>query len=255
MSQDGFLDFGIGAGDDNVGKKNRKFTAEGGRTYRTSFCWFSFLNEETKVWNDDLGYDAEGNPNAESRIRFTGCERIFVKGVGFVLYKGPAYAKYNEQPKQHVATVICNWPTNKDGELEVSTFAAGKGWQVMPFIMSTDKYETIKKGAKRFSLKDFDLSMACPEGGTEYQKLTFTPEPDSLLTKIRASDKPAMRAMYQAIIKDARACAAGIQRELARDLSIAQIDQLLGGESSPTGGSGGAGHAAKDVDGLLNDIL
>ena len=259
MGNEGFFYFFIGSGDEEVGKKAKRFTAENNTAYRATFCWYSVKTE--KGWDDAAAFDKEGKlvppvfndegkQTAGAQVRFTGCERIYLKGVGNFLYKSPAYAEFG-QPKQYVATIIVVWPTDKEGDLDVAAFSKGKGYAVMPWIFSTDKYNAIKKSAKRFSLMDHDMTMACPENGAEYQKLTFTPETANLLRKLMSSEKPEANAIAAKILADVKALAMNINRELAQDLTIEQIREKLGGGSSPTGT---ANHAAKDVDDLLGDL-
>jgi hypothetical protein len=246
---DGFLDFSIGDGDDKVGQRAKRFKAEGGRTYRATFCWLSV--KTAAGWDDEAAIDADGNLHPEAQIRFTGCERVYKEGVGYFLYKGPAYAQFG-QPKQSVATLICVWPTDKEGDLDAASFANGKGWAVQPWIFSTDKYNNIKKSHKRFSLLEHDLAMSCPPDGGQYQKLTFTPENESLFRKLLSSDKPQFKAVAMKILAEARAHAQNIHAEMARDMTIDQIREAMGEEvDTPTGSS----HAAKDVEDLLNDVL
>ena len=247
---DGFLDFSIGDGDDKVGKTAKRFKAEGGRTYRATFCWFSVKTEDG--WDDELALDDEGKLHPDAQIRFTGCERVYKEGLGYFLYKGPAYAQFG-QPKQAVATLICVWPTDKEGDLDAASFANGKGHTVQPWIFSTDKYNNIKQSHKRFSLLEHDLAMSCPPDGAQFQKLTFTPENESLFRKLLASEKPQFKEVAMQILKDARALAQTIHNEMARDYTIDQIREKLGEEvDTPTGGGS---HAAKDVEDLLNDVL
>jgi len=247
---DGFLDFSIGEGDEEVGKRAKRFKAEGGRTYRATFCWFSV--KTATGWDDELAIDEKGNLHSDAQIRFTGCERGYVEGVGYFLYNGPAYAEFG-QPKQAVATILCVWPTDKEGDLDAASFANGKGYAVQPWIFSTDKYNNIKKAHKRFDLLDHDLAMSCPADGGQYQKLTFTPENESLFRKLLSSEKPQFKSVAMQILKSARAIGATIHAEMAREMTIDQIREKMGAEvSTPTGATT---HAAKDVEDLLNDVL
>jgi len=263
MSDDGFIDFSTGVGDDDVGKKATRFIAKDSTTYRASFMWHSVAldadgNEivpgdtTTKVasWDDDRAFDAEGNLTPNVQIRYTGCERIYKAGVGYVLYGGPAFAQFGK-PRQAVATAICLWPTDDQGELNVAKFKSGKGWSVVPWVFSPDKYKDIKAKDKRFSLINHDLSLACPENGAEYQKLSFTPEGESLFQKLLASDKPEYKAVVKKILADVKGVTASIRDELARKMTVDEIREKLGETpGTPTGS-----HGAKDVDALLDDVL
>lgn len=237
----GFLDFTIGEGDSRIGKKTKRFKAESDTTYRVSFVWYTKLDEN-------------GLPNKDSNPKFTGCERIYKNGVGYVLIKdtnrNAMIELLKSQPKQAVATIVCVWPTNKDGDLDAGSFKAGKGWEVSPWIFSADKYKEIVRNHKRFPLTKHDLSMSCSDA--QFQKLTFTPEGDNLLAKLLASEKPEYIAVAKEILSDVERCAEGIHRDLARDLSVDDVREALGETiESPTGSD----HSATDVDDMLDDIL
>jgi hypothetical protein len=245
---DGFLDFSMDSGDDTIGKKSTRFKAESDRTYRVTFCWFSVHGADG--WDDNAAFNKDGTLNPDATIRYTGCERIYKPGVGYFLYKGPAYAQFGT-PKQNIATILVVWPTDKDGDLDATSFKAGKGWKVQPWVFSGDKYNTIKKSNKRFPLLGHDLAMSCTDA--QYQKMTFSPEGENLLQKMLESDKPEIKATLAKILSDIKSVAANINRDLARDLTVDQIKEALGEEvDSPTGGSN---HASQNVDDLLDGVL
>lgn len=236
----GFMDFSIGSGDDRIGKKATRFKPEAGRTYRVSLAWFK-----------DVGED--GVPSTDpSNLRFTGCERIYKPGVGYFLYKGPAYAEFG-QPKQSVATVMVIWPTDKNGDLDAASFKAGTGYQVMPWIFSPDKYKDIGRIHNKFSLLEHDLSMTCTDA--TYHKMTFTPENNNLLFKLLGQEGQ-LREAADRIMAEAKTIADGIHRELARDLTVDEIREKLGGEAeTPVNGGGAVANTSKEVDNLLDGLL
>ena len=236
---DGFNDFSFGSGDDSIGKRSKRFKGETGRTYRVSFVWFTDT-------------DSDGVPTADTNIKFTGCERVYKQGVGYVLIENSNRAAMlsllGEQPKQQIATVICVWPCDKDGELDLASFKAGKGWKVQPWTFSPDKYRTIGQNHKRFPLTKHDLSMLCSDG--QYQKMTFTPEGESLLHKYLNAKNEDLQAVGRKILAEARSVAENIHGELARKFTLDEVREKLGGEpSSPTGN-----HSDKNVDELLDGI-
>ena len=237
---DGYLNFTIGEGDSRIGKKTTRFKAESNTTYRVSFVWFTDTDEN-------------GLPTENASPKFTGCERIYKQGVGYVLIKDSNRTAMLDllkaPPKQAVATIICIWPTNKDGDLDTASFKSGKGWTVSPWVFSPDKYKEIGRNHKRFPLTKHDLSMACSDA--QFQKLTFTPEGENLFAKLMNSDKAEHKAVAAQIAADVAQVAGNINRDLARDLSIDDVREALGETlDSPTGS-----HSATDVDDMLNDIL
>jgi len=256
MSDEGFLDFGMGVGDDNIGKRAKNFKVKDGVAYRISFCWFSVLKEGAdgqKFWDDDAAWDKEGNLVADAQVRFAGCRRIYLKGVGNILYKSNTYAQFGK-PKDAIGTILCVWPTDDEGDLDAAKFKAGKGWQVQPWVHGDgEKYQALKKIHKRRALTEHDVLFSCPENGGEFQKITFTAENENLLVRLLQSDKPEMRAVADKIIAEARAMAKTMKDEMARDLTIDEIkEKLTGSSDTPTGTTN---HASKDVDELLDDVL
>lgn len=251
MSTDGFLDFGMGMGDDDVGKKSQNFKVKDDTSYRVTFGWFSVRHEDG-TWHDDEAYTKEGTLTEEAVIRFAGCQRIYKKGVGQILYKGPAYAQFGK-PRDAIATILVVWPTDDEGELDVEKFKKGKGWEVMPWIHGDgEKYVSIKKLNKRFPLMTSDVMISCPSNGGEYQKMSFTPENSNLLQKLLGSEKPEAQAISGKIIADIKAVAATIHAEMARDLTIDEIKEKAGQDGdSPVDVKN---HAAKDVDSLLEEM-
>jgi hypothetical protein len=197
--------------------------------------------------------DENGVPTENANPKFTGCERIYKNGVGYVLIKDTNRSAMidllKSQPKQAVATIICVWPTNKDGDLDTASFKSGKGWEISPWIFSADKYKEIGRNHKRFPLTKHDLSMSCSDA--TYQKLTFTPEGENLFVKLMDSGKEEHIAIAKQILVEVERCAQNIHRDLARELSTDDVREALGETlESPTGS-----HSATDVDDMLNDIL
>lgn len=240
---DGFIDFSFGSGDDSLKKKSSRYKPETGVTDRASFVWFQ-------------DYDDEGMPTEGTVPKFTGCERTkYDARVGVVLLtpdNRDEIMKVLRCDAQHrVASVICVWPTDKDGDLDVASFKNGKGWKVQPWVFDPGKYNQIKNVNKRFPLTKHDLSMTCTDG--VFHKMTFTPEGESLLDKYLSAKSEDLRAVGAKIIAEARSVAQSIHRDLARSMTVDEIREALGEEVAPSGGGGN--HASEDVDNLLDDVL
>lgn len=238
---DGFMDFTFGSGDATVGGGNSKrFKAEKDRTYRTTLVWFT-------------DYKEDGTIGEDANVAFTGCERLYKQGVGYVLINNSNRQAMLEllggKPKQQIATVICVWPTDRDGELDIHEYKKGKGWKVQPWTFSPDKYHTIGKNNKRFPLIRHDLSLSCTDA--QFQKMTFTPEGENLLLKYLNAKDAGLRKAGLDIIAQARQISKGLKRDLARDLSVSEVREKLGEDApSPTGA-----HTSENVDALLDDVL
>lgn len=239
---DGFIDFSFGSGDDELKNKSKRYKPETGVTDRISFVWFS-------NYEGDL-------PAEDAQPKFTGCERSkFDPRVGFVLLtpenKDEILRILRADSQKRVASVICVWPTDKDGELDVASFKAGKGWKIMPWVFDPGKYNEIKRINKRFALTDHDLSMTCTDG--KFHKMTFTPEGESLLGKYLNAKSEDLQSVGAKIVAEARSVAANIHRDLARVMTADEVREALG-EDMGVGGSD-EDHASADVDSLLDDVL
>lgn len=230
---DGFYEFGFGEGDNKVGKKSKKFDPETGRTYRASFVWFKKMN-------------SDGTPDADAGVKFTGCERCYKQNVGYFLYKGPGYSEFGT-PKQAVATIIAVWPTDSKGKVEAGRLA---DVQIMPWIFSADKYEDLSRQNDRYALTSVDYAITCTD--SKYKKMTFAPEKECLMTKLLTSGKDDLIGIAKGVLNEVSFVAENIKRELARDLSIDQIREIVSGlESSPSDRN----RNSADVDSLLDGIL
>jgi hypothetical protein len=239
---DGYIDFSFGSGDDSLKKKSSRFKPETGVTYRVSFVWFNDYNED-------------GTPVDDTQPKFAGCERTkYDQRVGVVLLtpdnREEIMRLLRKDAQHRVASVICVWPTDKDGELDVSSFKAGKGWKIQPWVFDPGKYNEIKRVNKRFPLTDHDLSMTCTDG--TFHKMTFTPEGESLLHKYLNAKNEDLRAVGAKIIAEARNVSSGIHRDLARPMTVDEVREAIGDEVAP---SAGGSHTSEDVDNLLDDVL
>jgi len=234
---DGFTDFSFDQGDEKVTKKNNRFKAKEGETYRMSLVW--------------LRVDDEGNPNWDKPIRFTGCERHYLAGVGYFLHKGPEYSKLaGGPPKQQVACICIVWPTLARGKLDKEKFAKGEDVEVYWWGFSSEKYDQIKLRNDNYPLTENDLVVNCTD--TQYQKMDISTAPGNLFRKLWESDKPHGRKMAEALWEQIKEMEDTLRAEIARDLTLEQIREKLGGSG---GGPVPEGASAEDVDGLLDNLL
>jgi hypothetical protein len=236
-SDSSYQDFSFDDGDEKVGKKAKRFKGKEGETYRVSFVWFKKKED--------------GSPNFD-KLQFTGAERHYVQSVGYFLHKGPEYSKLaGGPPKQSVATVIVVWPTDKKGKLNPDAFKRGEGFQVFSWVFSPDRYEQLHRRHEEFPLTEFDITIACTD--TQYQKMDVSPCKDNLFRKLITSDNEKAKAIGQAILDEVTEIEKTIRTDLARDLTLEQIREKLGGGGASTGPS--PEMTAEDVDNLLGDIL
>ena len=231
------LEFGFGDNDEKVGVKGKRFKAKEGETSRVSFIWWPGLEE--------------GKPDMDAPTpKFIGCKRLYVAGVGYFMDKGPEYVRLGggTASKMYAATLICKWPTDSKGGLDKARFAAGE-FEVMSWIMSTDKYRSIEARHKEFPLSQHDVTLACTD--SQYQKIDISPCRESLFRKIIEKDP----ARAKAIIDEAISAAKELPRDMAQDLTLDQIREKLGrGGAGPSPG-GVVSNNSADFDGMLEDIL
>jgi hypothetical protein len=241
MSESAFWEGGFGDGDDKVGSKSKRFKAKEGEKYRVSFV----------SWPGS----PEGKPNMDaSTPKFIGCKRLYMENVGYFIDKGPEFAKIAGGPgKMYVATLICVWPTDSKGNLDKGRFQNGD-FEVMPWVISIDKYRNIEQNHKEFPLGMHDLTISCTD--TQYQKMTLSPCRENLFRKLYEKDPTG--GIAARVVEATQSALMTLPGELAHDMTIEQIRAKLsgkgGGGSAPSSGTGTAVNS-KELESMLDDIL
>lgn len=231
------MEFGFGSGD-IPGQGGKRLKLKEGEKYRISFLWWPGLED--------------GKPNLDAATpKFIGCNRLYLQGVGYFLDNGPGYAELaGGAAKLAIGTIVCQWPTDSKGAIDKTRFQDGE-FSVMPWVLSKDKYRNIEQHHSEFPLGAHDLTLACTD--TQYQKVTMAACRESLFRKLYESGKA------EAIIKQAIEAAANLPRELAQNLTIAQINEKLGKASAspiaPKGGGASGGASGAEIESMLDDIL
>lgn len=244
MAGNDYMEFGFDSGDESLsGGKFERFKAKEGETYRMSFVWWELVN---------------GKPNLDAPSpRFVGAKRFFIPNVGYILDRGPEFAKLAGGPsKPTIATVIGLWPTDRKGNLDKARFAQGDV-DVKPWVFSQDKYDQLKRRHGEFPFGQFDLSVACTD--TQFQKMDLSPCRENLFRKVLENDK--LSAIAEAILaKTASIVGANAQGEpvglrgiIARDMTIDKVREKLG----VSGGSAASlgPETTSQVDDILNDLM
>lgn len=243
------MEFGFGDNDDGVGAKSKRYKGKEGETTRASFIYWKGIETGTP----DLGPDAKSDGPWPSP-KFIGCKRLYLPGVGYFLDKGPEWVKLagGAPSKMYCATILCVWPTDSRGNLNMDAFKAGR-FEVMPWIMSTDKYRAIEARHKEFPLGCHDMTLACTD--SQYQKIDISPCKEGLFRKLVEKNPSAARP----IIEAAASVAQTLARDIAQDLSLDQIREKINknGGVSPVGGGAGSpvSNNSAEFDGLLDDML
>jgi len=237
----GYKEFTFGEGDSGVGGKSKPFKADAGRSYRVSFIWWKGLSD--------------GKPDLDQAGPvFVGEDANFIPNVGYVINKGPEYTKLagGEAPRKRIGSVIVVWPTDKQGTVDKSALARGD-IEVLPWIISGDKFVSLKAINKEFPFGHHDFTLSCTDA--QFQKMTFTPCRDSLLKTLIAS--PKAETIVADMIAKAQNISSKIMDHVGREMTIQAIREKLAG-----GGGGGGAVAGPvetistgDIDSLVDGML
>lgn len=238
--------FSFGQGDGHIGAKSKAWKAEGGNTYRMSFVWWPL---------DDEGQPNMGAPGAGAAPLFSGGPTNFIQGVGYILNQGAEFTKLaGEPPRQRIVTVIVIWPTDKRGNLDKTRLANGE-FEVKPWAISSEKYKTLDQLHHEFALSEHDITAKCEEGGTQFQKLIFTPCKENLYRQFLASPKGA--TVVQQIKDEVASIVSGIQEFVGRKMTIQQIREKLNpGSGVPViRDMGDSASPSGDIENLVGGLL
>jgi len=231
-------EFGFGKGDNKFTNKSSRFKGEKDKRYRLSFAWWDGIEE--------------GTPNFDAETpKFIGGKRIYIPGVGYVFDKGPEFARFSKDgARTAIATAVIVWPTMSNGKLDADLFKRDGG-QVMSWVFGVDKYRQIEPNHVQHPFGGNDLIITCTD--SQYQKMSFVSAPDNLFREL-VSGKFAekMGSRGQDLMSEVQGLVGGMMGEIARDLTLDQIREKLGGvSSSPVEDSGNVG----DVDDMLAGLL
>lgn len=231
-------EFGFGKGDNKFTNKSNRFKAESGKRYRISFAWWDGIED--------------GSPNFDAETpKFVGGKRIYIPGVGYVFDQGPEYARFSKDgARTAIATAVVVWPTMSNGKLDADLFKRDGG-QVMTWVFGVDKYKQIEPNHVQHPFGGNDLIITCTD--SQFQKMSFVSAPDNLFRELvsgKFSEKMGSRG--QEIMNDVNDLVGGIRNEIAREMTLDQIREKLGGAaSSPVEDSNNVG----DVDDMLSGLL
>ena len=247
----GFMEFDLGNTEKAIKKPVTNFKVEDGKSYRVSLAWWAPIGDSTK-------FDFESNP------KFIKAARYYKQGLGYVIHDESVGAELKrlmgENPKERFATILVQWKCSEDGSLDQNAFVAGTDYRVLPFVLSQEKLTDILRVHKNFGISEVDLSITCPKGGAQYQKMTMMPinrsfknvKHGNLLRFAMESDQEPMVKMAETIFAEVKRLEGEIRDQIGRQYSLNEIREKLGLEVAPSGDSGvGAG----DADAILDSIL
>ena len=230
--------FGFGQGDRGIGQQSKRFKGEGGKRYRISFAWWEGIED--------------GTPNFEGETpQFVGGRRLYIPNVGYVFDKGPEYAKYApDGARTSIATIIVVWPTMSNGKLDEDLFKRGD-FDVMPWVFGQNKYRDLEPNHANFHFGTNDLVINCTD--SQYQKMSFVSAPDNLFREVvEGKFAKKMQGRGADLMSDVQGLVGNITGEIARDMTLDQIREKMGGATTtPVDDNGSVG----DVDDMLSDLL
>jgi len=219
----GFSEFTLNDTASVIREKSNRFKVEDGKSYRLSLVW----------WDDQANF-------ADDAPRFIKAARYYKEGVGYVIHDNDKDQEFRDlmkdRPRDVFATIICVWETD-DGILDNKAFVKGKGYKVMPWIMSQDKLSTLLRAHKSFGLGDVDISITCPKGGGQYQKMEIMPIAKSFkgvghgnlfryaLEQTKDDTVSEMAAKIQKVVSGEEA---NIRDSLGRQFTVAELKEKLG---------------------------
>lgn len=241
MGSNDYMEFSFGSGDEALGGgKFDRFKAKEGEHYRVSFVWWPMKG---------------GKPDLSGSPSFTGAKRFYIPNVGYILDKGPEFAKLAGGPsKPTIATVVCLWPIDRKGQIDKARFAAGE-CEVMPWIFSKDKYDQLQRRHEEFPFGTADLNIACTD--TQFQKMDLTPCRESLFAKVLSDPRFSgvadgiLAKVAQIVGANDKGEPLGLRGIVARDMPIEKVREKLG----QTGGSSFAPDTTSRVDDILDDLV
>jgi hypothetical protein len=227
-------DFTFDEGDQEVGRRAPRFSGTGGEAYRLSFAWWPGMED--------------GEPDFTKKPIFKGAKTHYIKDVGYVFHQGPEYSRLTgKDPKTRITTVVVQWPTDKQGAIDMKRLQEGE-YKVLYWSIAEDKYDTIKAQQREWPFGEFDLLVKCI--ATKFQKMTFSPAKKCILATLHEKKN----ATFTRISSEVKDLVDSIVGELGRELSISEIKERLGAareDSRPVDSA----LADDDVDAMVDSFL
>jgi hypothetical protein len=203
---------------------------------------FSFDNEDIK---SGLFEKYKGTKNQVDRVgiiykdpkaMFAGSKTHF-KERYFLCKKGKC-CEILGPAKWRVGAVIIKYGTDKQGGLK-KPFS----YELFPWIFSEGTYTKMKNLNNEFPLATHDIKISC--SNEDYQSLDITPCSEVIWT---AKDE-----LKTAVLEQATPYWESIKRSIASDLSVEEINELLGAGGG-TGSTAMDPSTSIDLDSVLNKI-
>lgn len=241
----GTFEFTFGENDRKLDRKAKKFKAEKDKKYRVSFVAWPTDDSGKPVF---VGADGEN-----TRPRFLGCERHWVDKVGYVISGGPEYVTHFGKSKTCVATVIAVWPIDGKGEILKNSLHEV---QVLPFMIDSHKYQTLRDLQADFSFAETDLQITCTD--EKFQKYSFANKKLNMYAEmIKKTDSPVIKEIVDRITQEAAEIFQALPDELGKKMTLAEISAALNGTQGIPSASATTTSAVSsaDIEDTLADLL
>ena len=207
MSNDLATQVGFGTEIPTSNQYSKAFKPEEGKTVRVAIAW---LDEK----------------NVPQLIH----EKVhYVAGAGNIRHQ-PGFEKITKkQPTTRVGTVLFVFRTDDDGELlrDENDKPVLSGWEVMPWLMSSLKYQELAKLHKNWNLAKHDLLIECTDA--KYMKLVVQPAQESIFQKMLTSKQWGEKIKTQIAEKVQQ-----VKNMIARDFTEEELRESLGLGSTQT---------------------
>jgi hypothetical protein len=147
----------------------------------------------------------------DPKAMFAG-HKIHFKERFFICKKGKCCEVCGE-PKWRIGAVLIKYGTDRAGNIKKPL-----SYELFPWIFSEQNYVKLKNLNNDFALATHDLKIGCDND--EYQHLIITPCPESIWI---AKDE-----LKTLVLDQAKSVWEYVKRSLAADLSVEEINDLLG---------------------------
>lgn len=194
-------------------------------------------------WKMETGQEVRGAivyPEGSPGALFVGCRCHVKKGERIFVCKSTkdkpevccTHGWEGNNSRMHMGSPLLVYDTVEEGGKTKL-----KGYKLVPWVFWEPQFEKLKKCGKQFPLDKYDITLSCTNG--EYQTIDVTSCNNSIWT--------SNEALMKKVFEQAKAIREDITKNLASDLSISEIKELLGIEVA------GSQDAASDVN--LSDVL
>lgn len=219
--------------------ESSRFKARDGETYRVSLAWYPMGDNGILKMS-------------KKAPQFMKANRHYVEGSGYIISNGAEWDKLcmaqgSKGPKLCFATVMVVWPTDRSGQIQKENLTSD--WKVQTLILDRNKFKQLRGIHQEWNLSEVDISIYCPEGGAQYQKLQFMNKKDNMLSLVLNSEKAEDAA--KKISASVEAASAKVRADIGRDMSLSDLKANFGLVDDDFVSSS----SATEMENLLGDVV